>query len=189
MSRLALACLISVAASLVPEHVARAQQPELLDLKSAILIQGEYLVDLTAVHDKLMSLANAIPADKYAFRPNPDVRSVSEVLMHVVGEWYYICPISIGGKPPADFTPPREAMSALEKTTAKADVLDQLNKSWAHCTSVFSSADASKLLGKYEPAKMSLARAALRVAGDQHEHLGQLIAYARSVGVKPEWSK
>jgi hypothetical protein len=44
-------------------------------------------------------------------------------------------------------------------------------------------------MGKYEPAKMSLARAALRVAGDQHEHLGQLIAYARSVGVKPAWSR
>jgi uncharacterized damage-inducible protein DinB len=25
--------------------------------------------------------------------------------------------------------------------------------------------------------------------GDLHEHLGQLIAYARSVGVKPPWTK
>jgi hypothetical protein len=80
-------------------------------------------------------------------------------------------------------------MSTLEKTTAKTDVLEQLNKSWAHCISVLSSIDPAKLMGKYEPAKMSLARAALRVAGDQHEHLGQLIAYARSVGVKPAWSR
>ena len=34
-----------------------------------------------------------------------------------------------------------------------------------------------------------LMKAALWIAGDQHEHLGQLITYARSVGVVPPWSK
>jgi DinB family protein len=189
VSRFALACLVSAAAGVISGRVAHAQQQDLLDAKSAVLIHSEYVADLTTVHDKLLSLANAVPADKYSFRPSPDVRSVSEVLMHVAGEWYYVCPISVGGKPPADFTPPREAMSTLEKITPKTDVLEQLNKSWAHCISVLTSIDPAKLMGKYEPAKMSLARAALRVAGDQHEHLGQLIAYARSVGVKPAWSR
>lgn len=167
----------------------RRQQQDSLDIKSASLIESEYRIDLTTVHDKLMSLAKSIPADKYSWRPSAEVRSVSEVLMHVAGEWYYVCPISIAGKAPADFTPPRDAMAKLEKTTAKADVLQQLDKSWAYCVSVFDAADPARLTGKYEPAKMSLARAALRVAGDQHEHLGQLIAYARSLGVKPEWSR
>jgi uncharacterized damage-inducible protein DinB len=171
------------------DRMARAQQQDSLDATSAALVYREYFIDLNAVHEKLMSLANSIPADKYTWRPSADVRSVSEVLMHVTGEWYLICPMSLGEKPPADFTPPRDAMAKLEKTTSKPDVLEQLNKSWAHCTSVFNAADPAHLTGKYEPAKMSLPRAALRVAGDQHEHLGQLIAYARSLGVKPAWSK
>ena len=33
------------------------------------------------------------------------------------------------------------------------------------------------------------AKSAFSMAGDLHEHLGQLITYARSVGVKPPWSK
>jgi hypothetical protein len=31
--------------------------------------------------------------------------------------------------------------------------------------------------------------AAFIMAGDLHEHLGQLIAYSRMLGVKPPWSK
>jgi hypothetical protein len=189
VSRFTVMCLALATACLIPGDAARAQQQDSLDAKSAALVYREYFIDLNAVHEKLMSLAGSIPADKYSWRPSADVRSVSEVLMHVAGEWYYVCPISIGGKAPPDFTPPRDAMAKLEKTTSKSDVLEQLGKSWAHCKSIFDVADPAQLTGKYEPAKMSLARAALRVAGDQHEHLGQLIAYARSVGVKPEWSK
>jgi hypothetical protein len=36
---------------------------------------------------------------------------------------------------------------------------------------------------------MGFPRVALLFSGDQHEHLGQLIAYARSLGVTPPWSK
>lgn len=158
-------------------------------MKSATHLRSEYLADLTMVHDKIVALANAIPADKYAWRPVPGVRSVSEVLMHVAGEWYLIGPMSVGAKPPADFGVPREAMAKLEQLTAKDEVLAQLEKSWAHSRAAIESADPAALLGRYEPAKMSLARAALRVAGDQHEHLGQLITYARAVGVTPPWSK
>ncbi len=186
MSRLILTTFLVAATCLAPS-ASGAQ--DVLDAKSASLLHSEYRADLTLVHDKLLALAEAIPADKYSWRPSPDVRTVSEVLMHVAGEWYYICPISVAGKPPADFGAPGEAMRTLERTTAKADVLGQLAKSWDHCTAALGSADPAQLLGKYEPAKMSLARAALRVAGDQHEHLGQLITYARSLGVKPPWSR
>lgn len=187
MSRLTLACVVMAAAWFTPK-ASRAQQ-DVLDAKSATHVHAEYLADLTTVHDKLMALADAIPDDKYAWRPSQDVRSVSEVLTHVAGEWFYVCPISLGGKAPADFSPPRSAMAKLEQITGKSDVIERLNKSWAYCKSVFGSVDPTQLTGKYEPAKMSLARAALRVSGDQHEHLGQLIAYARSLGIKPPWTK
>jgi len=36
---------------------------------------------------------------------------------------------------------------------------------------------------------MSASQAALGVGGDLHEHLGQLIAYARTNHIVPPWSK
>ena len=35
------------------------------------------------VSRQLIALADAIPADKYGWRPGPGVRSVSEVFMHI----------------------------------------------------------------------------------------------------------
>jgi hypothetical protein len=39
--------------------------------------------ELQHVSKQLVDLANAIPADKYSWRPAPGVRSVSEVFMHI----------------------------------------------------------------------------------------------------------
>ncbi|HEY9229838.1 MAG TPA: DinB family protein [Gemmatimonadaceae bacterium] len=189
--------LIAAVAIAMPA-VARAQAQQgadaaAFDAKAATHIKKEYLADLDTLHSKIVALANAIPADKYSWRPGAGVRSVSEVLMHVVGEWYHWAPSSVGGKAPADFPAARQELMAklqgLEKITTKPEVIAELNKSWTHCKTQIANADASKLTGKYEPWKTTLDAAALGMAGDLHEHLGQLIAYGRSVGVKPPWSK
>jgi hypothetical protein len=109
--------------------------------------------------------------------------------MHVATEWYYWVPGSIGGNPPADFGKESETAAKKEKITAKKDVIAELNKSWAHSKAQLSASDPAALTGKYKPWGVSLPRAAFGMSGDLHEHLGQLISYARSVGVKPPWSK
>ena len=188
----------SLIAALVIAGPAHAQAPQgsadvAFDAKAATHIKKEYLADLDTLHSKILALANAIPADKYSWRPAAGVRSVSEVLMHVAGEWYHWAPASIGGKAPADFPAARADLMAklngLEKIITKAEVIDQLAKSWAHCKAQFTSADPAKLTGKYAPWNTTLDAAGFAMSGDLHEHLGQLIAYSRSVGVKPPWSK
>lgn len=177
-------------AAAIPLHSVRAQSSApALDARSAAHLRDEYLADLDTVHAKILALANAIPAEKYDWRPEAGVRSVSEVLMHVTGEWYYFTPMSVAAKPPADFGSPREKLPALEKITDKTAVLAELEKSWTHCKSQLAAVDPSALTGTYKPWNITLDRAAFVMAGDLHEHLGQLIAYARSVGVKPPWSK
>ena len=179
--------LAAIALTLAAPQVARAQ--DVLDAKSATALRDFYLADLDTVHSKIMQLANAIPADKYSWRPSEGVRSISEALMHVASEWYLFAPMSVAGKAPADFGAPRETLPKLEKITAKTDVIQQLEKSWAHCKEQFASANPAQLTGKYKPWGVSLPEAAFGMAGDLHEHLGQLIAYSRSVGVKPPWSR
>ena len=179
--------LAFAAALVAPSRQVHGQA--IIDAKSATSLRNQYTADLDTVHAKIMALANAIPAEKYAWRPAPGVRSISEVLMHVASEWFFYVPQSVGGKPPADFGKPKETLPKLEKITAKKDVIDQLNKSWTYANSQLAAADAAKLTGKLETWKMPFGAAAFSMAGDLHEHLGQLISYARSVGVKPPWSK
>ena len=178
--------LASIVAALAAAPIALSGQA-VIDAKSAAHVRDVYVADLDTVHRKIVALANAIPAEKYSWRPGPGVRSIAEVLTHVIGEWYFYTPSSVAVRPPAGFT--RDSMTKVDSLKTKPEILRELDKSWAHCKSAVSQADPSKLTGTYEPWKQSLAASAFLMSGDLHEHLGQLIAYARMAGVKPPWSK
>src|SRR5581483_4391702 len=78
----------------------------------------------THVSQQLIALAEAIPADKYSWRPGPGVRSVSEVYMHIALANFELLSFT-GPKLPPDLT-----SSDLEKTvTKKADVIQWLKRS------------------------------------------------------------
>ena len=76
------------------------------------------------VSRQLMSLAEAIPADKYSWRPAKGVRSVSEVLMHIAIANFYLLSVT-GPKMPSDIT-----SDEIEETvTSKAEVIGYLDRS------------------------------------------------------------
>jgi uncharacterized damage-inducible protein DinB len=179
--------LVAATALATPLRAAHAQ--DAMDAKSAAFLRQQYLADMDSLHAKVMALATAIPEDKYGWRPQAGVRSVGEVLGHFAGEWYYYLPQSVAAKPHADYASPRESLPKLEKIAGKQAMLDELNKSWAYGRAQLTAADPATLTGNYKPWGVSLAQAAFGMTGDQHEHLGQLIAYARANGVKPPWSK
>src|SRR5437667_468197 len=69
------------------------------------------------VSRQLIALAEATPADKFAWRPAPGVRSTSEVYMHIALANFYLLSVT-GPKMPA------HAKEGMEKSvTANADVL------------------------------------------------------------------
>jgi uncharacterized damage-inducible protein DinB len=75
------------------------------------------------VSQQLLALAEATPAEKFAWRPAPGVRSTSEVYMHIVIANFYLLSVT-GPKMPADMK------EDLEKTvTSKAAVIDWLKRS------------------------------------------------------------
>src|SRR5438132_395755 len=76
------------------------------------------------VSQQLIALAEVTPAEKFAWRPAPGVRSTSEVYMHIVLANFYLLSVT-GPKMPAGMKP-----DEMEKTvTAKADVIDWLKRS------------------------------------------------------------
>ncbi len=188
MRNRSLAILTALAAAPVITNSLLAQ--DVLDLKSAAEIRTQFLADLDTVHVKIMALAQAIPEAKYTWQPAPGTRTVANALMHVATEWYVWVPMTVGGKPPAGFGAPREAIPKLEQLTAKAEVIDHLTKGWEHGRQQVLAADLSTLLASRQlgARSITLTQFAFAMAGDLHEHLGQLVTYARSVGVVPPWS-
>lgn len=166
---------------------ARAQSA--LTKESAAAIKTAFANDLDAMHTKFLGLAQAFPQDKYTWRPMDGVRSVSEVLMLAAMEGYSFVPTSFGGA--AASLGSREEMQKLRTLTDKAQVIDHLNKGFAHAKQVLDGLDPATLLGTRQVmgAAHSLPEITMLIGGDLHEHLGQMIAYARMNHIVPPWSK
>lgn len=145
-------------------------------------MKSDILANFDDTQKKIISLAEAVPADKYAWRPSEGVRSISEVYMHISGANYMI-PAGLGVKPPAGLT------RDMEKTvTEKAKVMEHLRQSFEHARKVLDGVEdmskPTKLFGRDN----TYGGVALLIVTHLHEHLGQSIAYARSNKVTPPWS-
>jgi len=162
---------------------------DVMTKESAAAVKASFLVDLETMRGKFVGLAEAFPQDKFAWRPMDGVRSVSEVLMLAAMEGYTFIPGSFGAKT-ADLGG-QEGAAKLRTIADKAAVIEHINKGFAHAKAALEGLDAATLTGKRMVMRreMSVADVALIVGGDLHEHLGQMIAYARMNKVVPPWSK
>ncbi len=135
---------------------------------------------------QINALAEATPADKFAWRPGAGVRSVSEVYIHLAMANFFL--LSQTGVPI-----PKEAAAKIkpdtEKTiTAKADVVKFLKDSQEFVRSNYAKVDQKKPV-KFFSGDTTAEGVLLRILVHNHEHMGQSIAYARMVGVTPPWSQ
>ena len=141
--------------------------------------------DFSEVEGKLVSLAEAIPQDKYDWRPMEGVRSVSEVLKHVAGANFSLFQF-VGDKK-------HESMGEdLGKdVTDKEQIIKKLKDSYAYAKDFISKmnmADLEKDVSFYGT-KTNYRGMLFIIMTHGHEHLGQLIAYARMNKIVPPWSK
>ena len=145
--------------------------------------RGVLHTDLSGVEGKYNKLAEAL-AGKYDYRPAAGVRSTGEVLAHVAAANFMIAS-SWGAQLPAGVDP-----AAISKLTDAAQIQDALKKSFAHlhaALNVVPEAELDKgvkLFGR----DFTVRAAQFLTLNHMHEHLGQLIAYARASGVVPPWS-
>jgi hypothetical protein len=184
VATVSLASLVFLVAASSP---ARAQ--EVMNKEAAAALRASFVADLDTLQGKFVGLAEAFPQDKYSWRPMEGVRSVSEVLMLAAMEGYAFIPSSFGAKA-ADLGS-RDEMGKLRTLSDKAQVIDHLKKGFAHAKKELEGLDAATLTGKRKVMgrDMSAIDGALAIGGDLHEHLGQLIAYARMNHIVPPWSK
>jgi uncharacterized damage-inducible protein DinB len=157
-------------------------------------VMGDFMHDASEVQTKIVGLAKALPESAYAWRPGKGVRSAGEVLMHVASDNYFL-PAMMGFAPPAasgitakDY----KTAEAFEKRTLTRDqIISELEKSFAFLQTSMKGVPDGKLQEPLDAfgQKTTHRRLWLSTTTHLHEHLGQLIAYARSNNVTPPWSK
>ena len=148
--------------------------------------RSEVLAEVMIQEDKFTRLAEAIPAEKYTWRPAPDVRSFAEVFLHVSAANYNLYKL-VGTPPPAGLD-----LKNLEKsTTDKARIIATLKDSFAHAKKAITAmpdADLDKSMDWFG-GKNTERGILLFIVRHAAEHLGQSIAYARVVGIVPPWTE
>jgi uncharacterized damage-inducible protein DinB len=185
------ALLTSVLVTFVFATVPTIAQAQDAARDAASAVRKSYLTEVEGLQERFLQLAEAFPADKYAWRPGPGVRSVGEVFMHVASEYYAWSPRSFGAAPSPVVTMTPDGFKQFESAATKENVLKHLKEGYAYGRQAVDGVDPATLVGtrKFFGRDATTTDIALGMSGDLHEHLGQLIAYARMNGIKPPWSK
>jgi uncharacterized damage-inducible protein DinB len=144
-------------------------------------IQAAFGKDAGTLSDKFTGLARVM-SGKYDWKPGQGVRSVGDVFNLIVKENGMLAGVLSGTSNteamPAPITDPEKLQEALKVSYVN---LQKAITGLSHRdlqTPV-------TMFGRH----MTKLGALMLILGDQHEHLGQSIAYARSNGVVPPWSK
>jgi len=130
-------------------------------------------------------LAEATPAEKYAWRPAPGVRTFSEVYMHVAIANFWLLSVT-GPKPPEGFAPDLE-----KRITQKAEVIGWLKRSFQAVQVERAKLQPADFARKVKNGRLeaTVDGMYLRIIVHANEHMGQAIAYARTAGFAPPWAK
>ncbi len=155
---------------------------------------AEVIALISGVEEKAAALAGAMSDEQWAYSPMEGVRSTSEVFMHLAGANYLI-PTMLGVMPPEDFpvTMGPEGpvgMEAYEATSDRETVMAAMDASFDHVRAALAGVSADSMNDEMNVFGQTMTKRGfcIFIATHLHEHLGQLIAYARANEVVPPWS-
>jgi uncharacterized damage-inducible protein DinB len=133
----------------------------------------------------LAEAAENMPADEYAFRPTPQVRSFGQIIGHVTDANFFFCSQAAGEKSPAT--------ADYEQITDKTALVKALNDSLAYCDRVYAATTDANFIQPMQIANVvgtgstNTVRGAVLMYNITHnnEHYGNLAVYMRLKGHVP----
>ncbi len=145
----------------------------------------EFLDEVSYYEQRFERLAEAIPAEKYNWRPGEGVRSIGEVYLHVAAANYGFAKM-LGTPIPAGV----DTKAMMASANDKAKVIQDLKDSFAHFRSAVLAIRDSELNKEVRTPRgaTTIRGAFFLISGHFGEHLGQSIAYARENGIVPPWT-
>ncbi len=146
--------------------------------------------DIDGLREKFMALAKALPAEKHGWRPMEGTRSFRDVFAHIAAEGntetaMFGRPLPSGSL--ADFDAEEARLMKLPDEQLVA-AMDRAMQSLSATLGGLTQAKINNPIRYY--GQSTLPRVATTYTlNDLHEHLGQLVAYARTNKIVPPWSK
>jgi len=128
----------------------------------------------------LIAAAEAMPAEKYNYRPTPAQMSFAQIQVHLANEGNdVLCGKTAGVEPPKRV--------AVDSTATKEQLVARLKETFQFCEQAFSKMDDSKLAESVSMFGMNLSRATavLITVGDWADHYSQEANYLRLNNVLP----
>lgn len=176
-----LAPLVVLAAAALMPPPSAAQQGN-----TATGVRDELLAHFDVSMRKFIALAEAMPADRFTWKPQQDAMEVAQVYAHVANYNYYYPATALGIA-----TPPGIDRDTLEAMRDKAQIVRLLRASAEHVRRSVAGMPAAQLEGMTKLYGRDVPRWAVLVQLVSHmnEHLGQSIAYARANEIVPPWSR
>ena len=123
----------------------------------------------------LVAAAEAMPADKYNYRPTPAQMSFAMIQVHLANEGNDLLCGKVAGVP----APQR---AAVDTTMTKDQLVARLKETFEFCTQAFANLDDSKLaepIQLFGPNPVSRAAAMMITVGDWADHYSQEANYLR----------
>jgi hypothetical protein len=154
-------------------------------------VMVDLLKDVQEAKGKIVGLAKAMPDSAWEWRPDPAARSTKEVFVHVTADNYFI-PVGAGSTAPAEtgIGEDYKTVAAFEKRSrTREQILAELETSFTFLEQQMTATTEVKLATPSKWPKMSTRQLWIASTTHLHEHLGQLIAYARSNKITPPWSR
>jgi peptidylprolyl isomerase len=152
---------------------------------------ADILFSLASLESEVMQLAQAVPEEKYSWRPGPGVRTLQQVFLHIAYGNHLILNIAEGSEPD-DIQKIVDENGKIEQgPISKEKTLKALTETFGEIHAYLDEVRAQALTHDMEFFGQKTTRRGILVWLDTHmgEHLGQAIAYARMNGITPPWSK
>jgi hypothetical protein len=146
--------------------------------------------DIDGLRKKFMALAKAVPADKLAWRPMEGTRSFREVFAHVAAEGN--TETAMFGRPlPAGSLADFDAEEARLKKLPDDELIPAMDRALQSLSATLGGLSRARINTpiRYYGQSTLPRVAATYTLNDLHEHLGQLVAYARMNTIVPPWTR
>jgi DinB family protein len=134
---------------------------------------------LTRYAKNMVAAADLMPAEKYNFKPTPEMNTFGHLIMHIAQSNNILCS-KISGAAAPDVK--------LADTDAKDKLVAALKASFEYCTASLSNVDDSKLgepMTLFGNRPASRAAALIALSDDWYDHYGTQAIYLRLNGILP----
>jgi uncharacterized damage-inducible protein DinB len=157
------------------------------------LVEPELAQAFSAVAADIAAAAELMPADKYSYRPTPEVRSFGQIIAHIVGgQFLYAAQVS-GTYFPSDIGPQMGELRAFSEAATvnqgraftKVELIQLLKRSSEFCATAYEMGKRSPLPDSTAADDSRRFRALIKNIAHDNEHYGNLVTYMRLNGLVP----